>query len=80
MDDNTILERINTRIGEEHELLGHEADRGPAPEHRQRLTEIQETLDQCWDLLRQRRALREYGLDPGTAGTRSKDTVERYQQ
>ncbi len=80
MDDKIILERINTLIGEEHELLGHEAERGPAAEHRERLQEVQETLDQCWDLLRQRRALREFGRDPDTAGTRSKHTVERYEQ
>ncbi len=80
MDDKAILEQINTLIGEEHTLLGHEAEKGPAPEHRLRLSEIQATLDQCWDLLRQRRGLREFGMDPENARVRDARTVEGYKQ
>ena len=45
-----------------------------------RLAHIEETLDQCWDLLRQRRALREFGEDPSEAQVRGEGTVEHYQQ
>ena len=80
MDDKAILERINALVGEEHTLLGHEAEEGPAPEHRARLSEIQVTLDQCWDLLRQRRGFREFGMDADQAAVRDVNTVERYRQ
>jgi hypothetical protein len=50
------------------------------PEDVTRLALIEETLDQCWDLLRQRRALREFGRDPEEAEVRDVDTVERYEQ
>jgi hypothetical protein len=50
------------------------------PEDVTRLALIEETLDQCWDLLRQRRALREFGRDPEKAEVRDVDTVERYEQ
>ena len=46
----------------------------------QRLEDIEVMLDQCWDLLRQRRAKREYGDDPDEAHVRSADVVEHYQQ
>jgi RNA polymerase-binding transcription factor DksA len=46
----------------------------------QRLEEIRVSLDRCWDLLRQRRAKREFGLDPDDAQARSADTVEHYEQ
>ena len=66
MDDSNILQRIDALVREERGILDHEGADGPAPEHRDRLTDIQGTLDQCWDLLRQRRAAREYGRDPDT--------------
>jgi Protein of unknown function (DUF2630) len=44
------------------------------------MEELKVSLDQCWDLLRQRRALREAGLDPDAASARSPEVVERYQQ
>ena len=44
------------------------------------MEEIETQLDQCWDLLNQRRALREFGADPNQAQVRDEDTVERYQQ
>ena len=80
MDDKTILERIMTLISEEHAILDHEAEKGAALEHRARLSEIQGMLDQCWDLLRQRRGLREFGMNPDDAQVRDVNTVERYQQ
>jgi hypothetical protein len=48
-------------------------------EHR-RMNELQMRLDQCWDLLRQRRARREFGDDPSAAHARDESTVEGYQQ
>jgi hypothetical protein len=47
---------------------------------RSRLDSLEVTLDTCWDLLRQRRALREAGLDPDAARARDPEVVERYQQ
>jgi hypothetical protein len=73
--DEDIYQRINTLVDEEKVLREHES-----PEAVQRLAHIEETLDQCWDLLRQRRALREFGRDPDEAHVRDVDTVERYEQ
>jgi hypothetical protein len=80
VEDRTILTRIDDLVKEEHAILAHEGEDGPAPEHRERLAELQTTLDQCWDLLRQRRAARESGRDPGSATVRDATTVKRYQQ
>lgn len=84
MDDTEVLDRINRLVGEEQRLLQHEAEAGPEGDHRDedrsKLSEIQGMLDQCWDLLRQRRALREFGQDPDAARARDVGTVERYQQ
>ena len=60
-------------------LLGAEGG-GLSDEERARLREVEVGLDVCWDLLRQRRALRNAGLDPSDAATRSEGTVEGYQQ
>jgi hypothetical protein len=69
-----ILHRIQSLVDEEHQLReGGETDRD-------RLRSIEEQLDQCWDLLRQRRARREFDQDPGEAAARSTDTVENYLQ
>lgn len=75
MVDEDIYQRINTLVDEEKVLREHET-----PEDVTRLALIEETLDQCWDLLRQRRALREFGRDPEEAEVRDVDTVERYEQ
>ena len=53
--------------------------RGPAAADAQRLKHLEEQLDQCWDLLRQRRAKREFGQDPDAAEPRDIGTVERYE-
>ncbi len=75
MVDEDIYQRINTLVDEEKVLREHET-----PDDVARLAHIEETLDQCWDLLRQRRALREFGGDPAEAKLRDVDTVERYEQ
>ncbi|HLM63289.1 MAG TPA: DUF2630 family protein [Acidimicrobiales bacterium] len=75
MDDKQILDRINALMEEEHSLRG-----GGGPPDDERLRDLEETLDQCWDLLRQRRARRQYGDDAEAAQVRSADTVEHYQQ
>jgi len=75
MDDTTILQHVSALVDEEHRLREQgarsDADAG-------RLRHVQEQLDQCWDLLRQRRAKREFGQDPDTAKPRDIGTVERY--
>ena len=76
MQDDDILRRIETLVEEEHELRGTEEE-GVDPA---RLRKLEETLDQCWDLLRQRRARREYGENPEDASVRPASTVEGYQQ
>jgi len=75
MDDADILHRITSLMDEEHALRS-----GDAPTDQERLVRVEETLDQCWDLLRQRRARREFGEDPDEAAARGTDTVEGYQQ
>jgi hypothetical protein len=75
MVDEDIYHRITTLVDEENTLRAHETD-GDA----KRLAHLEETLDQCWDLLRQRRALREFGKDPSEATVRDVDVVENYEQ
>ena len=78
MDDQQIVERINELAHQEHELWETES-RGEASEtERERLKELQVTLDQCWDLLHQRRARRNAGLDPDEARVREAREVEGY--
>jgi hypothetical protein len=82
MDDAQIHQRIEQLVAEEHELWKREeedADGLPDAERR-RLADLKVSLDQCWDLLRQRRALREAGYDPEAAQARDPEVVERYQQ
>jgi hypothetical protein len=80
MDDNQVLGRIDQLVAEEQELFEREGHgRLEAGDHA-RLEEIRVSLDRCWDLLRQRRAKREFGLDPDDAEARSADTVEHYEQ
>jgi hypothetical protein len=75
MEDQTILDRITALVDEEHKLR----DETAAPEQNAaRLKRVAEQLDQCWDLLRQRRAKREFGADPDAATPRDISTVENY--
>jgi len=76
-DDAGILGRINELAREEHELSSANLA-GRRPTRTERLRHLQGTLDQCWDLLRQRRARRAAGLDPGEAQLRDAVTVEGY--
>jgi hypothetical protein len=80
MEDESIHNRIEQLVAEEHELYERGAEGGLSePEHR-RLESIKVGLDQCWDLLRQRRALREAGYDPASARVRDPEVVEGYEQ
>ena len=76
MSDKTLLEHINDLVDEEKRLRADSARPG---EHVARLRQIGHQLDQCWDLLRQRRALREFGDDPEAAKVRNVKTVDGYQ-
>jgi len=78
MDDAKVLSRINDLAREEHELYKRESRGTVSDADRQRLRQIGITLDQCWDLLRQRRALRAAGRDPEDAHVRDEKTVEGY--
>ena len=64
MDDPQIHGTIEQLVAEEHELWQRESAGNASEADRQRLQQVKVSLDQCWDLLRQRRALREAGLDP----------------
>ncbi|HEV8683271.1 MAG TPA: DUF2630 family protein [Actinomycetota bacterium] len=78
MEDQRVIGRINELADEEHQLWQKES-RGEATDgDRKRLNEISVTLDQCWDLLHQRRALRSAGEDPNQARVRDEGTVEGY--
>ena len=76
-DDGSVLSHIDQLVQEEERLYGQseltDADR-------MRLAELKVQLDQCWDLLRQRRALREFGEDPDKAKLRPAKIVENYEQ
>jgi Protein of unknown function (DUF2630) len=84
MSDETVAGRIERLVAEEHELLQQEErDRPDADRLEQdhgRLAEVRVELDRCWDLLRQRRALRDAGGDPDDAQVRDADVVEKYWQ
>ncbi len=84
MSDESIAARIERLVNEEEQLRGREqtdrADPDALDAERDRLRAVEVELDQCWDLLRQRRALRDAGADPNQAQARDADTVERYQQ
>jgi len=84
MSDETIAARIERLVAEEHELRGREqtdsADEEALEGDRNRLRAVEVELDRCWDLLRQRRALRGAGADPDEAEARDAETVERYLQ
>jgi hypothetical protein len=78
VDDKTILERIHGLVEEEHQLRSSSGSLdGDA---RRRLDTLERELDQCWDLLRQRRAREEFGENPDDARTRPVDEVESYLQ
>jgi hypothetical protein len=84
MSDESIAARIERLVAEEHELRNLEeaerSDDDALADDRDRLTAIEVELDRCWDLLRQRRALRSAGADPDDAAVRDSATVEGYLQ
>jgi hypothetical protein len=77
VDEKEIFGRIHELVDEEHRLR-------ESPEHtdeqRSRLSALEADLDQCWDLLRQRRAKRQYGENPDEAQVRPEPQVEGYLQ
>jgi hypothetical protein len=80
MTDSDVLGRIDELVDEEQALYERESHGRLEAGDQARLQEIKVSLDRCWDLLRQRRAHREFGLDPDDARARSAETVEGYQQ
>jgi Protein of unknown function (DUF2630) len=84
MSDESIAARIESLVAEEHQLRNREqrdsASTDALEADQQRLGAVEIELDRCWDLLRQRRALRDAGGNPEQAHARDADTVERYLQ
>ena len=81
MDDKEIMTRISGLIETEHELRDQLAEgKLSSEQERERLRSAEEALDQCWDLLRQRRARRQSGENPDEAAVRPAPEVEGYQQ
>jgi uncharacterized protein DUF2630 len=80
MDDSEVVGRINELSDEEHQLERSHASGGLSEAELVRLREVEVALDQCWDLLRQRRARRAAGQDPDGASVRLETTVENYKQ
>jgi len=78
MDDPTILHHISDLVDEEHHLRSRSPEL--TDDEKTRLGDLEVQLDQCWDLLRQRRAREEFGQDPDQARVRSESTVEGYRQ
>jgi hypothetical protein len=78
MDENSLLGHIHELVEEEKGLRG--SHRGLSGEDRQRLEAVERELDQCWDLLRQRRAREEFGENPEEAKERPVNEVEGYLQ
>jgi hypothetical protein len=81
MDEASILGRINDLVGEEHRLRAAvQAGTLDSDEERARLQRVEAALDQCWDLLRRRRAARDSAQDPDAVTARPIPEVEGYLQ
>jgi len=80
MNDTEIVNEINRLAEEEHRLEEAHVGEGLTPGESEKLRTIEVALDQCWDLLRQRRARRKAGQDPDEARARPAPVVENYQQ
>jgi len=80
MDDKQVMDRIGDLVEEEHRLERQATGEGLDDIQQARLHEVEVALDQCWDLLRQRRARRNAGQDPNAANVRPEGTVEGYLQ
>lgn len=77
-EDKDVLDHINELAHEEHRLFEKESRGVATPADVERLKEVGVKLDQCWDLLHQRRARRSAGMDPDEADVRDERTVEGY--
>jgi hypothetical protein len=80
VDDTEIVKEIDRLVEEEHQLERGHTDQSLSDADRDRLDRVEAQLDQCWDLLRQRRARRNAGQDPDDTEVRSANVVEHYQQ
>jgi uncharacterized protein DUF2630 len=80
MDDSQIHGKIEQLVAEEHELWTRESSGNAGESDQARLEQLKVSLDQCWDLLRQRRALRDADRNPETADVRRAEVVEHYEQ
>jgi hypothetical protein len=84
MSDESIADRIERLVTEEHDLRAREqtdsSDPAALEADKERLRSVEVELDRCWDLLRQRRAFRDAGTAPEQAQVRDADTVEHYLQ
>ena len=81
MNEQQILDQVRSLVDQEHELRTRVQEGALAPEEEQeQLRQLEFALDQCWDLLRQRRARQEAGQDPDQAVVRPVDEVEDYRQ
>ena len=80
MDDAEILNRIHTIVEAQRELRQQQQEPGDHPDVPGQLRGLEESLDQCWDLLRQRDALKDAGADPNAAKPRPVSEVEGYLQ
>jgi hypothetical protein len=79
VDDASLHAQIDKLVAEEQELLRSGVDQGEDPERHQRLENLKVELDRIWDLLRQREAREEFGLEPDQASERDANTVEGYE-
>jgi len=75
--DSNVLAHIDRLVKEEHQLFEKKGEH--TQEEAKRLAEVQVQLDQCWDLLRQRRAIREFGGDPSQAHVRAPEVIKKYE-
>jgi hypothetical protein len=78
--DAGVFDHINELTREEHELWQKESRHEATDADKHRLEELKVLLDQCWDLLHQRRGLRDAGLDPNEASARKPEIVEAYDE
>jgi hypothetical protein len=80
MNDQSVSDHIEQLVAEEHKLLATHGSAGLSAAEHERLERVRIELDRYWDLLRQRRAREEFGLDPNFAELRDEDTVEGFDQ
>ena len=80
MEDQQVQNRIDELVQEEERLLHAHENEGLSDQEHARLEQVRVQLDQFWDLIRQRRSLRQYGEDPDQASLRDPGTVEDYEQ